>query len=127
MCSNAAHLCSACCPRPACLQAVKAPIDFNQYMGIQRMGIACLALPEERVREYAAECERRANGMVDALAAAGWEVPRPTAGGCMLWWCGRRRRGMCLYGCPGCLWERCWTALRCQLCSKRPTHHQARP
>jgi aspartate/methionine/tyrosine aminotransferase len=38
-----------CAEAIAALEAVKAPIDFNQYMGIQRAGIACLALPEERV------------------------------------------------------------------------------
>jgi len=27
------------------LESVKAPIDFNQYLGIQRMGITCLGLP----------------------------------------------------------------------------------
>lgn len=112
MCAAKQHiLCSACCPpAPACPQAVKAPIDFNQYMGIQRMGIACLALPEERVREYAAEFERRANGMVDALAAAGWEVPRPTAGGLYTVVVWLPPTCICLYGCPGCMKERCWAA-----------------
>jgi aspartate/methionine/tyrosine aminotransferase len=34
----------------AALEATKAAVDFNQYLGIQRMGVACLQLPEERLR-----------------------------------------------------------------------------
>ena len=63
----------------AALEAVKAPIDFNQYLGIQRMGIAALELPEARVRRDVAVFRARRDALVEALAAAGWMVPRPRA------------------------------------------------
>ncbi|AEB10827.1 aminotransferase class I/II-fold pyridoxal phosphate-dependent enzyme [Marinithermus hydrothermalis] len=64
----------------AALEAVKAPIDFNQYLGIQRMGIAALELPEARVRRDVEVFRARRDALVEALAAAGWTVPRPRAG-----------------------------------------------
>lgn len=54
--------------------------DFNQYLGILRMGVTCLSLPEERVRADAAVWQRRAHALADALASIGWLVPIPTAG-----------------------------------------------
>ncbi|KAF8061968.1 dapL [Scenedesmus sp. PABB004] len=73
-----------CAPALAALEAVKAPIDFNQYLGIQRMGVACLRLPPSVTRDYAAVWERRAAALVDALAAHGWAQPAPRA--CMYVW-----------------------------------------
>ncbi|GLC55357.1 hypothetical protein PLESTB_000976200 [Pleodorina starrii] len=64
----------------AALEALKAPIDFNQYKGIMRMGVACLRLPREVVRRDAAVWQRRAEAMAGALRAAGCEVRMPTAG-----------------------------------------------
>ncbi|PZA05870.1 MULTISPECIES: aminotransferase class I/II-fold pyridoxal phosphate-dependent enzyme [unclassified Meiothermus] len=66
------------------LEAVKGPVDFNQYAGIQRMGIACLGLPEERVRRDAGVWQRRARALVEALGEVGWKVPEPKA--CMYLW-----------------------------------------
>ena len=33
------------------LEALKGAIDFNQYLGIQRMGITCFNLPQDRLRQ----------------------------------------------------------------------------
>ncbi|KAG2502237.1 hypothetical protein HYH03_000723 [Edaphochlamys debaryana] len=68
----------------AALEALKAPLDFNQYSGIMRMGVTCLALPQERLRADAATWRGRAEAMVAAFARAGQEVPMPTA--CMYLW-----------------------------------------
>lgn len=66
------------------VEAVKGPVDFNQYAGIQRMGIACLGLPEERVRQDARVWQRRARALVGALGEIGWKVQEPKA--CMYLW-----------------------------------------
>lgn len=68
----------------ASLEAVKALIDFNQYLGIQRAGIACLQLPQRRVREYAAVWQQRAAALVPVLRRFGWKLPEPKA--CMYIW-----------------------------------------
>ncbi|KAL6759420.1 pyridoxal phosphate-dependent transferase [Haematococcus lacustris] len=68
----------------AALEAVKAPIDFNQYRGIQRMGVTCLTMPQQRVKADAQEWKRRAAGLVQALAQEGWAVRMP-ASGMYLW------------------------------------------
>ncbi|MER3462081.1 MAG: succinyldiaminopimelate aminotransferase, partial [Armatimonadota bacterium] len=47
----------------ASLEALKGPIDFNQYLGIQRMGIACLELPEERLRQETLVWKARAEAI----------------------------------------------------------------
>ncbi|KAJ9534275.1 hypothetical protein QJQ45_007048 [Haematococcus lacustris] len=65
----------------AALEAVKAPIDFNQYRGIQRMGVTCLTMPQQRVKADAQEWKRRAAGLVQALAQEGWAVRMPASGG----------------------------------------------
>ncbi|RDI95350.1 aminotransferase class I/II-fold pyridoxal phosphate-dependent enzyme [Meiothermus sp. QL-1] len=64
----------------ASLEALKAPIDFNPYLGIQRMGIAALRIPPERLRADAELWARRRQVMVEALAEQGWAVPLPAAG-----------------------------------------------
>ncbi|GIL75710.1 hypothetical protein Vretimale_15264 [Volvox reticuliferus] len=64
----------------ASLEALKAPIDFNQYKGIMRMGVACLKLPQEVVRRDALVWQRRAEAMGGALQREGVEVRLPTAG-----------------------------------------------
>lgn len=64
-----------------CVRVVsfQAPIDFNQYLGIQRAGIACLKLPQQRVREYAAVWRQRAAALVPVLRQFGWQLPEPKA------------------------------------------------
>ncbi len=64
----------------ASLEALKAPIDFNQYLGIQRMGIAALQVPAERLQADAQTWARRRQAMAQALAQQGWPVALPTAG-----------------------------------------------
>ncbi|RIH83005.1 LL-diaminopimelate aminotransferase [Meiothermus luteus] len=64
----------------ASLEALKAPIDFNPYLGVQRMGMAALQIPEERLRADAQTWARRREAMVEALAQQGWEVSLPRAG-----------------------------------------------
>mmetsp|Transcript_12582 Transcript_12582/g.22267 ORF Transcript_12582/g.22267 Transcript_12582/m.22267 type:complete len:417 (+) Transcript_12582:49-1299(+) len=65
----------------AALEAVKAPIDYNQWRGIQNMGIACLELPEERVRADTRRWKCRAECLVAALQLhCGWTVNMPASG-----------------------------------------------
>ena len=64
----------------ASLEALKAPIDFNQYLGIQRMGMAALAIPQERLQADAQTWAHRRKAMVETLSEQGWEVPLPQAG-----------------------------------------------
>lgn len=64
----------------ASLEAVKAPIDFNQYLGIQRMGIAALEVPLEHLHSDALAWASRRQAMVGALEAQGWKVDLPKAG-----------------------------------------------
>ncbi len=64
----------------ASLEALKAPIDFNQYLGIQRMGIAALQVPAERLQADAQTWARRRQAMAQALAQQGWPVALPAAG-----------------------------------------------
>lgn len=66
-----------------CLCTLQAPIDFNQYLGIQRAGIVCLQLPQQRLREYAAVWRRRAEALVPVLRRCGWQLPEPKA--CRSW------------------------------------------
>lgn len=63
----------------AALEAVKAPIDFNQYLGILRAGVVALSLPEERVRRDVAVFRARRDALVAALRASGWDVTPPKA------------------------------------------------
>ncbi|MCS7067970.1 MAG: aminotransferase class I/II-fold pyridoxal phosphate-dependent enzyme [Meiothermus sp.] len=62
------------------LEALKAPIDFNQYPGIQRMGMAALGIPQARLQADAQTWANRRQAMVAALAEQGWTVPLPEAG-----------------------------------------------
>ncbi|GIW33807.1 MAG: aminotransferase [Meiothermus sp.] len=62
------------------LEALKAPIDFNPYLGIQRMGMAALAIPPARLQADARIWAGRRSAMAAALAEQGWEVPLPEAG-----------------------------------------------
>lgn len=64
----------------AALEAIKAPIDFNQYVGIQRMGVTCLSLPEDGVRRDAQVWRSRVACMVDTLRELGWDVTMPKSG-----------------------------------------------
>jgi aspartate/methionine/tyrosine aminotransferase len=61
------------------LARVKAVIDFNQYLGIQRAGAVALRRWRELVGSTVAAYRSRRDFTVDRLAAAGWSVPRPRA------------------------------------------------
>ncbi len=63
----------------AALEAAKAPVDFNQYLGILRMGIAALSLPEERVRQDVEVFRARRDALVSALRDSGWPAQPPKA------------------------------------------------
>lgn len=63
----------------AALEAVKAALDFNQYLGIVRMGIAALEAPGEWVRSRVEVFRERRDTLVAALREVGWEVPSPQA------------------------------------------------
>mmetsp|Transcript_13601 Transcript_13601/g.36789 ORF Transcript_13601/g.36789 Transcript_13601/m.36789 type:complete len:391 (+) Transcript_13601:273-1445(+) len=64
----------------AALESVKSPVDFNQYLGIQRMGIVCLNLPDERVKADAQIWHERAARLVSKLGDVGWELSMPKSG-----------------------------------------------
>jgi aspartate/methionine/tyrosine aminotransferase len=66
------------------VEALKGPVDFNQYAGIQRMGVTCLNLPQEGVRRDALIWQRRSQTMVEVLREIGWNVQKPKA--CMYVW-----------------------------------------
>jgi aspartate/methionine/tyrosine aminotransferase len=69
----------------AALASVKAVMDFNQWVGIQRMGIACLQLPRQRLRDDAAAWRTRAAALSEGLQKhAGWSIPLPRS--CMYLW-----------------------------------------
>lgn len=63
----------------AALEAAKAPVDFNQYLGIQRMGIAALRLPADRVLRDVQVFRGRRDALVEALEGCGVPVSRPQA------------------------------------------------
>ena len=63
----------------AALERVKAPIDFNQYAGILRMGIRALELPLERVRRDVAVFRKRRDALLAALRRYGVSLPAPKA------------------------------------------------
>jgi aspartate/methionine/tyrosine aminotransferase len=64
----------------AALAKLKGAVDFNPYLGMQRALVAALARPRAAARRDALVFAARRHALVDALAAAGWPVPRPEAG-----------------------------------------------
>jgi len=52
------------------LERVKGVVDFNQYAGILRMGVAALKTPREVTRGFAQVYRERALGMAEALEGA---------------------------------------------------------
>ncbi|KGQ21207.1 aminotransferase class I/II-fold pyridoxal phosphate-dependent enzyme [Thermus filiformis] len=72
------------------LEAVKGVVDFNQYAGILRMGVAALNTPREVLRSYAKTYARRAQALYEALKEALWM--RPPEGTMYLW--GRLPKGV---------------------------------
>lgn len=82
-----------CCSLPCCRRCDRCArecqgrhgLDFNQWVGIQRMGIACLQLPRQRLRDDAAAWRTRAAALSEGLQKhAGWSIPLPRS--CMYLW-----------------------------------------
>ena len=63
----------------AALERVKAPLDFNQYAGILRMGIRALELPLERIRRDVQVFKKRRDALLAALRRHGIVLPAPKA------------------------------------------------
>lgn len=63
----------------AALRQVKANVDFNQYLGIQRGAITALTGPQDYVQTVIDTYQERRDRTVAALAAVGWSVPTPEA------------------------------------------------
>ena len=63
----------------AALERVKAPIDFNQYAGILKMGIRALELPLERIRRDVQVFKKRRDALLAALRRHGIVLPAPKA------------------------------------------------
>ncbi len=63
----------------AALERVKAPIDFNQYAGILRMGIRALELPLDRIRRDVQVFKKRRDALLAALRRHGIVLPAPRA------------------------------------------------
>jgi aspartate/methionine/tyrosine aminotransferase len=61
------------------LRQVKAAVDFNQYLGILHGAVAALTGDQANVYQTAAIFQERRDVFVQALAAIGWPVPRPSA------------------------------------------------
>jgi aspartate/methionine/tyrosine aminotransferase len=63
----------------ALLAAVKGPVDFNQYQGIQQAAIAALALDIDTVRAGMDVFRQRRDVLLAAMARHGWDAPVPAA------------------------------------------------
>ena len=75
-------------PRPAAPLPPPPPRPLA-HTGIMRMGVACLQLPQERVRSDAGVWAARAAAMVESLRRAGCgEVDMPKACECVCVWGG---------------------------------------
>ncbi|MHB8156295.1 MAG: LL-diaminopimelate aminotransferase [Desulfocucumaceae bacterium] len=61
------------------LQRLKSNLDFGVFYAVQEAGLAALEGPQQCVEENARAYQRRRDVLVDGLAAAGWNVPRPRA------------------------------------------------
>jgi aspartate/methionine/tyrosine aminotransferase len=61
------------------LAAVKGPIDFNPYLGIQQAAIKALEGDPAQVRASAKRFESRRDAMLEAMRGIGWRAPKPNA------------------------------------------------
>jgi aspartate/methionine/tyrosine aminotransferase len=61
------------------LAAVKGPVDFNPYLGIQRAAIRALESSPTLVRASANRFEARRDALLTALRSNGWHAPTPNA------------------------------------------------
>ncbi|GGJ53235.1 succinyldiaminopimelate aminotransferase [Deinococcus roseus] len=63
----------------AALEQLKSAVDFNQYVGIQRAGIAALGLPRSHTRQDARRLMERRDALCQALRGTGWDISVPQA------------------------------------------------
>ena len=61
------------------LKQIKAVVDFNQYLGILKGGIAALSGSQESVAETVKTFQTRRDALIKALYNIGWEIPKPQA------------------------------------------------
>ncbi len=63
----------------AALTKVKSNIDYGVFKPVQLAAIAALSGPQDSVVENAAAYQVRRDILIDGLAAAGWQIPKPKA------------------------------------------------
>ncbi len=61
------------------LALIKSNIDYGVFYAVQEAGIAALTGPQDYVAETARTYQRRRDVLVDGLAEAGWQMPKPNA------------------------------------------------
>lgn len=61
------------------LKRLKSNVDFGVFFAVQEAGIAALEGPQQCVEENARAYQRRRDILVEGLAAAGWQMPKPKA------------------------------------------------
>lgn len=61
----------------ALLGRLKSNFDYGIFLPIQEAAIAALRGPQQAVLDTAATYQRRRDLLIDGLAAAGWEIPKP--------------------------------------------------
>ncbi|GAW31922.1 LL-diaminopimelate aminotransferase [Carboxydocella sp. JDF658] len=66
------------------LNKIKSNIDYGVFSAVQEAAIAALEGPQDFVRENAATYQKRRDVLVEGLAEAGWQIPKPK-GSMFLW------------------------------------------
>ncbi|MEX1122335.1 MAG: aminotransferase class I/II-fold pyridoxal phosphate-dependent enzyme, partial [Balneolales bacterium] len=66
------------------LGQIKGYYDYGLFTPIQVASIAALKQPREKVRKVARKYEGRRDALIEGLARAGWEIPKPL--GAMFVW-----------------------------------------
>ncbi|HZW81937.1 MAG TPA: LL-diaminopimelate aminotransferase [Candidatus Deferrimicrobium sp.] len=61
------------------LSVVKSNIDYGVFKPVQLAAVAALNGPQDTVVDNAAAYQARRDALVDGLASAGWQIPKPKA------------------------------------------------
>jgi LL-diaminopimelate aminotransferase len=61
------------------LSVVKSNIDYGVFKPVQLAAVAALNGPQDSVVDNAAAYQARRDALVDGLASAGWQIPKPKA------------------------------------------------
>jgi LL-diaminopimelate aminotransferase len=61
------------------LSVVKSNIDYGVFKPVQLAAVAALNGPQDTVVDNAAVYQARRDALVDGLASAGWQIPKPKA------------------------------------------------